>query len=121
MVADRMHIRCLFMLALCLGFGLFIPISSAGQPTTTVASDDPYSGGDPHRGQRVFASHGCGWCHEGSGRRPGRGPQLMNIKLSNLSIAERILNGKPGRMPAFSGNLDDRQLKDLIAYIHSIK
>jgi mono/diheme cytochrome c family protein len=120
-----MHIRFvsmgIFAVGLCLGAGLFIPISSADQSTAAATADDPYSGGDPQRGQQVFASNGCGWCHEGSGRKAGRGPPLVNTKRSNEFIATRILNGKPGRMPAFGGNLDDQQLNDLIAFIHSIK
>lgn len=123
-----MHIRSVSMgilaVGLCVGAGLFLPIASApsaNQSTTAAAADDPYSGGDPQRGQQVFASNGCGWCHEGSGRKAGRGPQLMNTKRSNDFIATRILNGKLGRMPAFGGNLDDQQLNDLIAFIHSIK
>jgi mono/diheme cytochrome c family protein len=96
---------------------VFISSSSAGQSAT----DDPYAGGDPQRGKQVFANNGCGWCHEGSGTEAGRGPPLANTKRTNEFLATRIMNGKPGRMPAFGGNFDDQQLNDLIAFIHSIK
>ncbi len=107
------------LLAVGLGAGssVFIPFSQADQSM----ADDPYSGGDPQRGQQVFANNGCGWCHEGSGSQAGRGPPLMNTKRSNEFLATRILNGLQGRMPAFGGNLDEDQVKDLIAFIHSIK
>jgi mono/diheme cytochrome c family protein len=95
----------------------FIPFPSVGQSS----ADDPYAGGDAQRGQQVFANNGCGWCHEGSGTESGRGPALANTKRSNDFLATRIMDGKPGRMPAFGGNLDDQQLNDLIAFIHSIK
>ena len=97
---------------LCAGVGILIPFSRA---------DDPYSGGDAQRGEQIFANNGCGWCHEGSGTEAGRGPALANTKRTNDFLATRIMNGKPGRMPAFGGNFDDQQLNDLIAFIHSIK
>jgi len=97
---------------LCAGIGSLFPVSGA---------DDPYAGGDAQRGEQVFSNNGCGWCHEGMGRKPGRGPALMNTKRSDDFIATRIMNGKPGSMPAFGGNLDDQQLNDVIAFIHSIK
>jgi len=46
---------------------------------------------------------------------------LANTKRTDDFLATRIMNGKPGRMPAFGGNFDDQQLNDLIAFIHSIK
>ena len=96
--------------------GALVASSSAGQST-----DDPYAGGDAQRGQQVFANNGCGWCHEGSGTAAGRGPPLAGTERGNDFLATRIMNGKPGSMPAFGGNFDDQQLNDLIAFIHSIK
>jgi mono/diheme cytochrome c family protein len=94
------------------GISILIPLSRA---------DDAYSGGDPKRGEQVFSNNGCGWCHEGMGSQAGRGPALMNTTRTNVFLATRIMNGKPGSMPAFAGNLDGQQLDDLIAFIHSIK
>ena len=96
---------------------VLISVSSAGQS----ADDDPYAGGDAARGRQTFANNGCGWCHEGSGTAAGRGPPLAGTKHTNEFLATRILNGLQGRMPAFGGNLDEDQIKDLIAFIHSIK
>jgi mono/diheme cytochrome c family protein len=116
-----MHFRLFAAAGLAVGLGAgavaFIPLSQADQSS----ADDPYAGGDAQRGQQVFANNGCGWCHEGSGAAGGRGPALANTKRSDDFLATRIMNGKPGRMPAFGGNLDDQQLNDLIAFIHSIK
>jgi len=108
----RLVAAALVAAGLCAGIGILIPLSRA---------DDAYAGGDRHRGEEVFSNNGCGWCHEGMGRKAGRGPALMNTKRSDDFIATRIMNGKPGSMPAFGGNLDDQQLNDLIAFIHSIK
>jgi mono/diheme cytochrome c family protein len=101
----------------CVAAGIVFPFTVAGQ-----ADDDSWlAGGDPKNGQQIFASNGCGWCHEGSGSKPGKGPQLANSKRTDGYLAERIMNGKPGRMPAFGGNFDEQQLKDLIAFIRSLK
>ena len=108
----RVVAAALLAAGLCAGAGMLVPASLA---------DDPYAGGDPQRGAQVFSNNGCGWCHEGMGRQAGRGPALMNTKRSNDFIATRIMNGKLGGMPAFGGNLDDQELNDLIAFIHSIK
>lgn len=111
-----MHFRvvaaALLVAGLSAGIGILVPSSRA---------DDTYAGGNSHRGEQVFSNNGCGWCHEGMGRKAGRGPALMNTKRSDDFIATRIMNGKAGSMPAFGGNLDDQQLNDLIAFIHSIK
>ena len=108
----RLVAAALSAAGLCAGIGSLVPLSRA---------DDAYGGGDAKRGEQIFSNTGCGWCHEGMGRQAGRGPALMNTKRSNDFIATRIMNGKPGSMPAFGGNLDDQQLNDLIAFIHSIK
>jgi len=108
----RLVATALLAAGLSAGVSMLIPWSRA---------DDAYGGGDPKRGEQIFSNNGCGWCHEGMGRQAGRGPALMNTKRSNDFIATRIMNGKLGSMPAFGGNLDDQQLNDLIAFIHSIK
>jgi len=73
------------------------------------------------RGAEVFASHGCGYCHENGGKSPGKGPQLMGTARDDSFITFRVMNGKEGRMPSFSGSIDGDQLNDLIAYIRSLK
>ncbi|SMF82371.1 Cytochrome c, mono- and diheme variants [Tistlia consotensis] len=102
--------------------GLLAPAAVLAQSSGSTGSDDwGLSGGDSASGQKIFAGNGCGWCHEGSGRRRGRAPQLMDTKRSDAFIATRILNGKPGRMPAFGGSFGEQQIKDLIAFIRSLK
>jgi mono/diheme cytochrome c family protein len=73
------------------------------------------------RGAQVFASHGCGYCHENGGRSAGKGPQLMGTSRTDDFITFRIMNGKEAKMPSFSGSIDGNQLSDLIAYIRSLK
>jgi len=73
------------------------------------------------RGAQVFASHGCGYCHENGGRSAGKGPQLMGTSRDDSFIAFRIMNGKPAQMPAFGSSLTGEQVLDIIAYIRSLK
>lgn len=73
------------------------------------------------RGELVFDSHGCSYCHENGGRSAGKGPQLMATSRDDSFITFRIMNGKQGLMPAFGGSIDGDQLADLIAYIRSLK
>ena len=73
------------------------------------------------RGEAVFDSHGCSYCHENGGRAAGKGPKLMGTSRDDSFITFRIMNGKQGLMPAFSGSIDGDQLTDLIAYIRSLK
>jgi mono/diheme cytochrome c family protein len=77
--------------------------------------------GSAESGARLFVQYGCGWCHEGGGRHPGKGPQLMHTKQSDDFLVNRIATGKPGKMPAFGGSLSLEQVDDLIAYIRSLE
>ena len=42
------------------------------------------------------------------------------LKLSNADLTTIIKNGK-NNMPAFNGKLTDAQIKDLLAYIHTLQ
>ena len=99
------------MLALMAGSSL----ADSGNSKTS-AEDDA-----AERGAQVFASHGCGYCHENGGRSAGKGPQLMGTSRDDTFIVFRITNGKPGKMPAFGSALTGEQILDLIAYIRSLK
>src|SRR6476620_11631837 len=46
------------------------------------------------RGEQVFLSRGCVYCHENGGRAAGKGPQLMGASRDDAFIAFRITNGK---------------------------
>ena len=71
-------------------------------------------------GQQLFATT-CGWCHSNGGREAGKGPKLAGTKRSDAFIINRIKNGKEGAMPAFGGTFDDKEIKAIVAYIHSLK
>jgi mono/diheme cytochrome c family protein len=71
-------------------------------------------------GQQLFATT-CGWCHEGGGRVAGKAPKLAGTKRSDAFLINRIKNGKEGAMPAFSGTFNDKKIKAIVAYIHTLK
>jgi mono/diheme cytochrome c family protein len=81
--------------------------------------------GDPAaqiaHGKTLFISYGCGWCHEGGGRKAGRCPQLMGIERDDNFILSRIAAGSPGKMPAFGTGLTAEDLQALLVYIRSLK
>ena len=71
----------------------------------------------------------CQMCHaaDGSGNTPAgksmkaipfNDPQILNKSDADLIAA--TTNGK-GKMPAYKGKLSDAQIKDVIAYIHTLQ
>jgi mono/diheme cytochrome c family protein len=84
--------------------------------------------GQPQQGQpqaskmdvsRLFATT-CGWCHEGGGRKQGRGPKLAGTDKSDQFMINRIKQGKAPGMPAFGRAFNDEQIQAIVAYIRSL-
>ena len=63
----------------------------------------------------------CGFCHENYGRKAAKGPQLMNTERTDEFIFNRIKNGMPGRMAAFSSAFTDDQIRQIVKFIRSLK
>jgi mono/diheme cytochrome c family protein len=101
--------------------GILALTTSSGLADDAGASSTTGQGDAAKRGEEVFLSHGCAYCHENGGRSAGKGPQLMGTSRDDSFITFRIMTGKQGLMPAFSGSIDADQLTDLIAYIRSLK
>ena len=74
----------------------------------------------PQNIEQLFATV-CGWCHNDGGRTAGHGPKLMGTTRSDDYIRERIMFGKAGAMPSFSGVFTADQLDAIIAYIRGLK
>jgi mono/diheme cytochrome c family protein len=72
-------------------------------------------------GKTLFISYGCGWCHEGGGRKAGKCPQLMGTERDDNFILTRIATGSAGKMPAFGEALSGPDFQALLAYIRSLK
>jgi mono/diheme cytochrome c family protein len=107
------EMKCSIACGVALGLAL-----ASGVASGALAADAP---GDPKHGADIFAANGCGWCHEGAGRKAARGPQLMNTARDDAFITNRIKHGSPGRMPAFAASFSDSDIRDLIAYIRNLK
>ena len=63
----------------------------------------------------------CGFCHDNYGRKAGKGPQLMNSERTDEFLFNRIKNGMPGRMAAFSSAFADDQIKQIVKFIRNLK
>jgi mono/diheme cytochrome c family protein len=70
--------------------------------------------------RKLFATT-CGWCHSNGGRVAGRGPQLMQTRLTDAEIVARIRNGKTGAMPSFASAFNEDQLQAIVQYIRALK
>jgi mono/diheme cytochrome c family protein len=91
-----------------------VPVATT--PSTTVPAI--YKNGDATAGKQVFETAGCKGCHTlaDAGATGTVGPNLDQVKPP-LSIAvERVTKGK-GAMPSFKGQLTDKQIADVTAYV----
>lgn len=95
---------------------LFALIAALAVPTIAFA-----------QGADVYKSK-CAMCHgpDGAGTSTGKamgatplGGAAVQAK-SDADLAGEIENGK-GKMPAYKGKLTDAQVKDLVAYIRTLK
>ena len=91
------------------------PPASTGETTTTGASEPA---GDAAAGEAVFASAGCVGCHtlKAAGSTGNVGPNLDQAKPDLSLVIDRVTNGK-GVMPSFKGQLDEKQIQDVAAYV----
>ena len=87
------------------------------EPTATETGTGGASG-DAAAGKAVFASAGCGGCHtlEAAGSSGNVGPNLDESKPDSALVEQRVRNGA-GAMPAFEGQLDDKQIADVTAFV----
>jgi mono/diheme cytochrome c family protein len=69
---------------------------------------------------QLFAT-ACGFCHQDGGRVAGRGPKLAGTDRPEEYLLNRIRLGKEGAMPAYGRAFTDTQLRELVAYIRSLK
>src|SRR6185295_12634047 len=70
-------------------------------------------------GQKLFLKN-CAHCH-GADARGDDGPDLHNLDLTDEQIAKRIRNGKKGQMTAFAGKFSAEDIREVIAYLHTLK
>ena len=79
-------------------------------------------------GYAVFASR-CSGCHDANSQKAVHGPGLQGLfrkhylpsgaPANDERVSSAILEGR-GMMPAFGDNLNERQLEELLAYLHTL-
>jgi mono/diheme cytochrome c family protein len=79
-------------------------------------------------GHTVFQSH-CARCHYANSEDGFKGPGLQGLykqkylpsgaPANDDRVTSAILHGR-GMMPSFASDLNDQQLNDLIAYLHTL-
>ena len=74
------------------------------------------------RGASIFNSSGCAHCHSISGIGGKKGPDLSGVgrRLNKAQMRKQIDEGSK-RMPPFGDDLQEKELKDLIAYLRSCR
>jgi cytochrome c oxidase cbb3-type subunit 3 len=85
-------------------------------------ADDKAAAG---RGAKIFAEN-CTPCHGADGKgnqalgAPNLTDELWLYAGDKATIAETIINGRGGVMPAWGGRLDPETIKELAIYVHSL-
>jgi mono/diheme cytochrome c family protein len=77
-----------------------------------------YKGGDATAGRKVFLTAGCTSCHtlKDAGSTGTIGPNLDQAKPPLSLAVDRVTKGA-GQMPSFKGQLSDKQIADVTAYV----
>jgi cytochrome c6 len=99
------------------------PSTSTASTSTAATSTPapPAGGGDATAGKAVFTSAGCSGCHtlKAAGATGNVGPNLDDLKPSMARVKTQVIHGG-GAMPAFKGQLSDKQINDVSAYVASV-
>jgi mono/diheme cytochrome c family protein len=129
----RTALLTLLALALAVPFGLAAcgggeetsptPETIEGEAPTAATTEEETTEettveGDAAAGEEVYASAGCGGCHtlEAAGSTGNVGPNLDDAKPAAGLVVDRVTNGQ-GAMPAFEGQLSEKQIADVTAYV----
>jgi cbb3-type cytochrome c oxidase subunit III len=77
-------------------------------------------GGQSNNGKTIFTSN-CGSCHtlKDAGTHGNVGPNLDQLKPPFATVQHQVINGG-GAMPAFKGQLTDKQIKSVAKYVSSV-
>jgi mono/diheme cytochrome c family protein len=91
-------------------------------PATSTATTAPGGAnqGDAAAGKAVFSSAGCSGCHtlKAAGSTGTVGPNLDDLKPPFARVKHQVEVGG-GAMPAFKGQLSDKQINDVAAFVSS--
>jgi len=109
-------VACALVLAGCSGGKTVSPAPQTVEgkvPTTPQVKE-----GDPTAGRQVFETAGCKSCHtlKDAGATGTVGPNLDEAKPPLELVVDRVTSGK-GVMPSFAGQLSEKQIADVAAYV----
>ena len=99
--------------------GLTVAAMTAAMTITGFAQS---AGADTYKGK-------CAMCHGADGMAASPVGKSMKIpafsdpavaKMSEAELTAITKNGK-GKMPAYAGKLTDAQIKDVVAYVHTLQ
>ncbi len=106
------------------------PATAVGEERTDEASADASVSSESLEGGRLLYEMHCAGCHPTDPERGGYGPTLPGLfgretlAATGEPVTEENVRGQilrpAGRMPAFEGRLDDRELSNLIAYMRTL-
>jgi mono/diheme cytochrome c family protein len=85
-----------------------------------------FSGNQPDAvaGRQAFLKYNCVGCHgglAGGAMGPSLRDDTWKFGGSDEQILNTLHNGRPAGMPAWKGKIPDPELKQIIAYIHSMR
>ena len=97
----------------------------AAKPSETPKAADPPKAADAPAPKAFDVKNNfrniCGFCHADYGRKPGKGPQLMNSERTDDFLFNRIKKGMPSRMAAFGSVYSDDQIHQIVKFIRNLK
>jgi cytochrome c6 len=111
---DRSPRRAIRLTAGC-GWALILGLAAGGchgpAGTRTAAT--------PETAQRLYAQH-CLGCHGPTGAGATYGPNIQGLHRTIDQIVAVIASGR-GRMPAFTGDLSEEEMRQVAAYVKTFK
>lgn len=94
-------------------------MGTAGAQDTLPVEGRPLATASLAVGRQLFVRN-CAHCH-GANARGEEGPDLHNLDWTDDQLEKRIRNGKKGQMTAFGGKLSSDEIKEVIAYLRTLK
>jgi len=93
-------------------------VGTIAAPPTARATPPLKLKGPPTAGKAIFEKAGCTSCHtlKDAGSTGTVGPNLDQAKPELALVVKRVTQGA-GAMPSFKGQLSDKQIADVAAYV----
>jgi len=113
-----------YLIASCCACGLIGAAGFVGgemllAETTSAASPSPVPIADATQGRHLFLMN-CAHCH-GDDAHGDEGPDLYNLHKTDARIHQVITAGIKGEMPSFSKKLGEPEIKQLTAYLRTLR